>query len=135
MSGIAADPGTGQMTQAVIAARSKARVQHLAIDGPDDLDRIDALSIRIRDDIRHRTELSRSIGTQVTPEQIRGQIWGPLRFHHGTDGGSADGRSVEPFPLEVGESRPLLMRPTVKPGWTDVPWGSASTTASRCASP
>jgi hypothetical protein len=29
---------------------------------------------------------------------------------------------VTPFPLEVGESRPLLMRPTVKPAWTDVSW-------------
>jgi hypothetical protein len=91
----------------------------VSVDGPDYLDRVDALSVYTRDDIPGRAGLSRSIGTQITPEQIRTQIWGPLRFQHSSDGGSADGRSVEPFPLAVGESRPLLMRPTVKPPWNN----------------
>jgi hypothetical protein len=102
---------------------STSAILRVAVDGPDDLDRVDAVSVSIRDDIPNRAELSRSIGTQVSPEQIRAQIWGPLRFQHGTDGGSADGRSVEPFRLDVGESRPLLMRPTVPPPWSkDMDW-------------
>jgi hypothetical protein len=97
-------------------------VLRVAVDGPDELARLDAVSVRIRDDMENRAELARSIGTQVTSEQIAGQTWGPLQFRPGSDGGSADGRSVAPFPLTVGESKPLLMRPTAKPSWTDTAW-------------
>jgi hypothetical protein len=58
-------------------------ILRVAIDGPDDLGQIDALSVRIRHEIPNRADLSRDVGTTIPPEEIAAQILGaaevPLR--------------------------------------------------------
>lgn len=87
----------------------------VSLEGPAALDHLDSIELTIRDDMPDRAELTAGHG--VSAEEIRRQIWGPLRFVHGVDGGSQDGRTVGPFSLPVGESRPFAVDATVTPHW------------------
>ncbi len=91
----------------------------VAIDGPDHLDRLDAVSVHIRADDGNRATLPYSIAHGLlTREQSDAQIWAPLRFLHGR-GDDRGGREIGPFPLLVGESETRIMEPTPSPPWVD----------------
>lgn len=53
--------------------------------------------------------------------QIAATIWGPYRFVPSVDGVDRLGRAVPAFPLARGESRPLVMEPTLSPPWVSTP--------------
>lgn len=88
----------------------------VALDGPPALDRLDQLTVTIRDD----TTDHRSVAGGPTDEQIAAQIWGPYRFTPGVDGADRTGRAVAPIRLLLGDDRPFQLEPsTPPPWWTD----------------
>ncbi len=89
----------------------------ISFEGPAALEQLDSIEMTIRDDMPSRAEFTAGHG--VSTGEIKKQIWGPLRFVHGVNGGSQDGRTVEPFSLPVGESRPFSVEPTLAPRWID----------------
>jgi hypothetical protein len=89
----------------------------LQLLGPPGLVGVDRITVSVRDDSRDR-----SGGVMGhTPEEIERQIWGPFRFMPGVDGADRDGRTLAPFPLELGNYRRLEMIPTVGPPWLEDP--------------
>lgn len=91
----------------------------VSLNAPAALGRLDEITMTIRDDVPDRAQLAVATGSTVPPEDVARQIWGPLRFVHGVDGGSSDGRTVTPFALPVGESRPFALEPTLAPPWSN----------------
>jgi hypothetical protein len=87
--------------------------------GPPSLDRIDRLTVIVRDDtVDHSSELAGS----PTSEQLAATIWGPYRLTPMIDGASSDGRSVGPVRLLLGDDRPFQFESTRPPIWTDAQW-------------
>ncbi|MFE7580791.1 hypothetical protein ACFU5Y_04395 [Streptomyces gardneri] len=84
--------------------------------GPPGLERLDAVTIQIRDDDVDRTP--RTAGPP-TAADVAAHIWGPLNFIPGIDNVPAPGRTTPPFPLEVGRMRPFAMTNTMRPFWWD----------------
>ncbi|HEV2347382.1 MAG TPA: hypothetical protein VGS97_25025 [Actinocrinis sp.] len=94
-------------------------VLYVGLEGPTTLSHLDTIEMTIRDDMPGRAELTAENG--VSADEIRQQIWGPLRFVRGVDGGSSDGRTVDTFELPVGESRPFAVDVTLSPHWYSDP--------------
>lgn len=91
--------------------------------GPPGLDRLDRLTVRIRDDIRDRTPV---VTGGPTAEEIARQVWGPYRFVAGIDGADPTGRQVAPIQLLAGDWRPFTLEKTDKPPWSeDTEWWTA----------
>jgi hypothetical protein len=89
------------------------------LNGPAGLDRLDQLSVRVRDD-KDRSPVTAGGPTQ---EQIAATIWAPYRFVPGVDGADPLGRAIPDVALARGESRTLEMEPTVPPAWvSDAQW-------------
>jgi hypothetical protein len=96
------------------------------LKGPAQLERLDSLTVRIRDD-RPRQDDRRMAGGP-TAEQVAAQVWGPFRFIPGTgpgaspgsDVGAADatGRVTPTAGMPVGESLVFALEPTTPPGWS-----------------
>jgi hypothetical protein len=85
---------------------------HVALVGPAGLDRIDELTISIRNDDADHTP---RIAGGLTAEEVATQVWGPYRFNPAADGADKNGRSPEPFPLAAGASRRFSLVPTLPP--------------------
>ena len=86
----------------------------MALDGPAALDRLDQLTVTIRDDTTdHRSRLAGG----PTEEQIAAQIWGPYRFTPGVDGADHTGRAAAPIRLLLGDDRPFQLEPSTPPPW------------------
>lgn len=100
-----------------------SRVVNLLLEfrGPVALERLSSLHIKIRDDRPGRDQAPSSYnGSALTAEQIRRQVWGPLRFTPGVGPGSdrsdEDGRSITvDTALEVGEGLRFQLEPTRHP--------------------
>ncbi|HZD71230.1 MAG TPA: hypothetical protein VFA45_20710 [Actinomycetes bacterium] len=88
----------------------------VAFVGPPGLDRLDRVTVSVRDDIRGRRPV---IAGGPTAEQIARQVWGPYRFVRGVDGADENGRSVAPVELLLGDRRPFALERTLPPPW----WG------------
>ena len=93
--------------------------------GPVPLCHLDEISIEIvqSDDMSYR---ARTPGPP-TQEELDAQVWGPFQFTHGADGADVNGKTVDPFPLEVGKGRPFSLERTRAPYWQqgndrDVRW-------------
>lgn len=85
----------------------------VALVGPTGLDRLDEMTLSIRDD---RPDRDTTTG-QPSREEIAAQIWGPYRFVAGVDGADASGRHVPPIPLLPGVRRPFALERTRPPPW------------------
>jgi hypothetical protein len=86
----------------------------VALDGPPALDRLDQLTVTIRDDTTdHRSRVAGG----PTDEQIAVQIWGPYRFTPGVDGADPTGRAVAPIRLLLRDDRPFQLEPSTPPLW------------------
>jgi hypothetical protein len=98
--------------------------------GPPELERLDALTVTIRDDNPWRSQGTPLAGGP-TSEQVAAQIWGPYRFIPGTGPGAdsirgipgADptGRTTPTGGLPVGEELPFFLEPTFPPPWSQQP--------------
>ncbi len=98
------------------------------LTGPVPLERLDGLTLTVRDDNpwrREPTPISQANG--ITPEQLAQQVWGPYRLRPGiTTGtqtprsGPADpsGREIRTSGMPVGESLPFVLEPTLPPPWS-----------------
>jgi hypothetical protein len=90
--------------------------------GPAELQRLDELAIRIRNDHAWRGQGS-SIAGGPTPEQAAAHVWGPLRFAPGSaprggTGPDEHGRTSIARGVPVGESVMFVMEPTRPPKWS-----------------
>jgi hypothetical protein len=85
--------------------------------GPDGLDRLDAVEVRVRDD----KDRSPQVAGAPTQEQIDATIWGPYRFEPSADGADHLGRSVAVFALRRGDEQVLSMRPSLQAEWSETP--------------
>jgi hypothetical protein len=83
--------------------------------GPPALDKLDRLTVTVRDDT---LDHSNNLAGGPTPEQIAAQVWGPYRFIGGADGAPANGRSVAPIPLLLGDDRVFNLEKTRPPSWS-----------------
>jgi len=91
------------------------------LTGPPGLDRIDGLTVKVRDDHFRRGEGNLLAGGP-TSEQIKAHVWGPYRFRPGTgpDNSRADvdGRAtIYDTELPIGEELPYLLERTRPPDW------------------
>lgn len=98
----------------------KLRVR-VMLTGPTGLDRIDGLTVTIRNDHFGRGKYTQTAGGP-TPDEIEAQIWGPFRFLAGAvpDVAREDnvGRSIEYHAvLPIGEEIPYLLERTTPPSW------------------
>lgn len=73
----------------------------------------------IRMEIVQSDDMSRIARLPGSPsqEELDAQVWGPLRFTHGADGADINGKTVDPFNLEVGTGRPFSIERTRPPHW------------------
>jgi hypothetical protein len=102
------------------------------LSGPSELERLDALTVAIRDDHPWRSQGTPLAGGP-TPEQVAVQIWGPYRFVPGTGPGAnsirgipgADptGRTTPTGGMPVGEELSFQLEPTDSPSWSQQPPG------------
>lgn len=100
------------------------------LSGPPELERLDELTVTIRDDHPWRGQGTPLAGGP-TPEQVAAQIWGPRRFIPGTGPGAdpvrgipgADqtGRATPTGGMPVGEELPFFLEPTRPPAWSQQP--------------
>jgi len=101
------------------------------LSGPPELERLDALTVTIRDDHPWRGQGTPLAGGP-TPEQVAAQIWGPYRFIPGTGPGAGNvrgipgadptGRTTPTGGLPVGEELPFFLEPTQPPSWSKQPY-------------
>jgi hypothetical protein len=99
------------------------------LSAPPELERLDALTVTIRDD--HPWRGQGTLAGGPTPEQVAVQIWGPYRFIPGTGPGAdsvrgipgADptGRTTPTGGMPVGEELPFFLEPTWPPSWSQQP--------------
>jgi hypothetical protein len=100
------------------------------LSGPPELERLDKLTVSIRDDHPWRAQGTPLAGGPA-PEQVAAQIWGPYRFLPGTGPGAdpvrgipgADqtGRVTPTGGMPVGEELPFVLEPTRPPPWSSQP--------------
>ena len=83
------------------------------LSGPSGLDKIDSLTISIRDNKR----MFPSPSGRPTEEEVAKQIWAPRRFTPGVDGASVDGRSVPYSDLKLGDEVKFQLEKTPCPSW------------------
>lgn len=83
--------------------------------GPAGLDRLDEVTIAIRNDRPGRD--SPGPGSQLTAEQLAGVIWGPYRFSLGQDHTAPPGRTYGPVPLPKNEPLPVALERAFPPSW------------------
>lgn len=95
--------------------RAELRVR---LDGPLGLERLDRVTVSIRDDIPDRGSLTRPGGP--SREQIKGQVWGPFRLNPQVENTDPTGRTVEhPNGLDVGEEIVCALEQTLMPPWSE----------------
>lgn len=94
------------------------------LEGPDDLRRLDGVTLRVIDDDMNHNVLNP--GTRPTQQEVDKFVWGPFRFTPHTDGADPDGREVPAYPMDVGKGRPYSMERTRRGYWmegtTDEQW-------------
>ena len=87
----------------------------LKLIGPAGLDRLDEVTVCIRDDIPDRKS---TLGSQLTQGQISEVIWGPYRLDPGVPGTESYGRAHGPFRLPKHELYRIQLEQTMTPAWT-----------------
>lgn len=98
--------------------------------GPAELERLDGLTVVIRDDHPWRAQGTPS-AAGPTPEDVAAQIWGRWRFipHTGPGAGTllggpgadSTGRTSPTSGMPVGEELPFFLEPTSSPQWSQQP--------------
>lgn len=100
----------------------------IELTGPPDLERLDELTVTIRDDKHTRLKPTSSLDTPST-EQLPDHVWGPVRFVPGIGpgtttrpgAGAADpaGRETHTAGMPIGEGHTFSLEPTVPPSWSN----------------
>jgi hypothetical protein len=84
------------------------------LTGPAGLDRLDEVTVRIRDDMADRSPRP---GSGLSAEQFNAVIWGPYRFAAGVRDTDERGRQHGPFNLPKQEPHLLRLEETIAPQW------------------
>lgn len=87
----------------------------VSLDGPAGLDRLDEMTISIRDD-RHDRGASPISGGPAA-EQVAEVIWGPYRLAAGISGVDATGRYITYGQLRLGDWSQFSLQRTFQPPW------------------
>ncbi len=104
---VACEPTSGEQVRLLVG-----------LMGPVGLERLDEVTVTIRNDRPDRTPVTAGPPTQ---DDLDRQIWGPYQFVRGVDGAAEDGRSVPAKPLLLGERLEFRLAPTPQPFWVDDP--------------
>lgn len=114
-----------RVTCAAANPGSETVVLTVALIGPPELERLDGLTVVIRDDNPWRAEAAGRTAVGPTAEQIAAQIWGPRRFIPGTGpladpvrgvpGADRTGRTTPTTGMPVGEELRFFLEPTRPP--------------------
>ena len=100
-------------------AASYNAVLTVELTGPPALHGLEAVTIRIRDDVPDRKPPP---GSQLTEEQFSKVIWGPYRFNPAQDMTDTYGRSHGPFVLPQNEQYTISLLESVEPSWSHTNW-------------
>lgn len=105
---------------------SETLLLQLSLSEPHELERLDELTVTIRDDHPWRGQAVRGGGPSA--EQIAKQIWGPYRFIPGTGpeadpgrgvpGADPTGRTTPTAGMPVGETLSFCLERTSPPSWS-----------------
>ena len=86
----------------------------LELTGPDGLDRLDRVQVRIRDDMPRKPTPA---GVLQVTEHWDEVIWGPYRIKSGLRDTDSYGRTHGPFPLPKNEPYPVPLEESFAPPW------------------
>jgi hypothetical protein len=88
---------------------------YVTLNGPTALGRLEQVAISIRDD-RDRTN-DPVLGDGRDVEERDRTIWGAFRFRPGVDGADSLGRTLGTFTMEMHDTRPFALDPSMRPSW------------------
>lgn len=91
----------------------------IELTGPSGLDRVDEVTVRIRDDMPDRTP---GQGSPEYLEEFSHVIWGPYRVKAGLTKTDQDGRTHGPFKLLKNEPYPIPLEQSYPPSWVTDGW-------------
>ncbi|MET8305833.1 hypothetical protein [Micromonospora sp. NPDC005173] len=109
-----------QFTFTCVAGQNNARADlRIRLDGPYTLERIDRVTVSIRDDRPDRGRHLLAGGP--TAEQVANQVWGPYRFNTNVENvDKPHGRRVAfPDGVTVGEDLVCSLEETLIPAWSE----------------
>ena len=86
----------------------------LELTGPDGLDRLDSVQVRIRDDMPRKPTPA---GVSQVTRHWEEAIWGPYRIKSGLRDTDSYGRTHGPFPLPKNEPYPVALEESFPPPW------------------
>jgi hypothetical protein len=100
----------------------------VALVGPPELDRLDQMTVTIRDDRPGRGDGAQRPGGP-SPDEVRAQVWSPYRFVPGTGpgadpsrgvpGADSTGRTTPTSGVLVGDALLFVLEPTLPPRWSN----------------
>jgi hypothetical protein len=95
-------------------AEGKSAEVVLELTGPNGLERLDRVQVRIRDDMPRKPTPA---GVLQVTEHWDEVIWGPYRIKSGLRDTDAYGRAHGPFPLPKNEPYPVPLEESIAPPW------------------
>ncbi|WP_435597027.1 hypothetical protein [Streptomyces anulatus] len=108
---------TPQFDLELIEIGSGQALLQLHLTGPDSLERLDSITIKIGDDDRDLSGVTPAPG--FTRADLEDFVWGPFKFTHGANGTDEHGRGPAPFPLAVGTGSRFAMQRTYPGPWME----------------
>ncbi|WP_018791131.1 hypothetical protein [Salinispora arenicola] len=108
---------TPQLTYTCVARDDGSRAElRIRLDGPIGLERLDRVTVRIRDDRPNRAKSLLAGGP--TAEEVARQVWGPYRLNTNVENVNPSGRYVTfPDGVVVGEDLVCALEDTIPPPW------------------
>ena len=86
----------------------------LTFTGPSALDRLDGVTVTVRDDRTNRTSVTMG---GPSDEELARVVWGPYRFVPGVNGADALGKAIPNFSLDRQETARLALEESLAPRW------------------
>ncbi|MCQ1575353.1 hypothetical protein [Streptomyces parvus] len=108
---------TPQFDLELVETGSGQALLQLHLTGPDSLERLDSITIKVGDDDRDLSGVTPALG--FTRADLDNFVWGPFKFTHGANGTDEHGRGPAPFPLAVGTGSRFAMQRTYPGPWME----------------
>ncbi|MFD3955968.1 MULTISPECIES: hypothetical protein [Streptomyces] len=108
---------TPQFDLKLIETGNGQALLQLHLTGPDSLEHLDSITIKVGNDDRNLADITPAPG--VTRADLDNFVWGPYKFTHGANGTDEHGRGPAPFPLAVGTGSRFAMQRTYPGPWME----------------